>query len=74
MGKIKDFVRLFLSIAKKKTYKVKLNEDLVELQYLHIRSDNEFFYGYYDRSPENQGKILFHEMLSDEKSVRIIVK
>lgn len=74
MGKIKDFVRLFLSIAKKKTYKVKLNEDLVELQYLHIRSDNEFFYGYYDRSPENQGKILFHEMLSDEKSVRIIVE
>lgn len=74
MGKIKDFVRLFLSIAKKKPYKVKLNEDLVELQYLHISSDSEFFYGYYDRSPENQGKILFHEMQSDEKSVRIIVK
>lgn len=74
MGKIKDFIRLFLSFAKKKPYKVKLNKDFVELQHLQIRSDNEFFYGYYDKSPESEGKVLFHEMQSDEKSVKIIVE
>lgn len=42
----------------------------------HIRNNHnlEYFFGYYDRSPEYNGKVLFHEMQPDEESVNIIVK
>ena len=41
-----------------------------------VRTDcsMEYFFGYYDRSPERKGYVLFHEMNSDEQSVNVIVR
>ena len=70
----KDFLRNILFCLKKKGYDLKINDDVCSLSHIRNRSNYEFFYGYYDHSPENDGKLLFHEMQSDEKSVKIIVK
>lgn len=39
---------------------------------IRVVSEKEFFYGYYDKSPEHNGKVLYHEM--NEGFVNIIVK
>lgn len=71
---IKELSRYFLFCLKKKKYVLKINGNVCSLSHIRDKNNPEIFYGYYDRSPENDGKILFHEMQSDEKSVRIIVE
>ena len=71
MGSIKDITRRILYFFKRKPYKINLSNSLTS--YSLCNSDNEYFYGYYDRSPENNGLILYHEMLLDESAVRITV-
>lgn len=74
MGTIKESIRYFLSIIKKKPYTIKLNDDFVSFSTVRNNNGKEYFFGYYDRSPEYNGRVLFHEMQTDEKSVNIIVK
>ncbi len=74
MGTIKESIRYFLSIIKKKPYTIKLNDDFVSFSTVRNNNGKEYFFGYYDRSPEYKGKVLFHEMQPDEESVNIIVK
>lgn len=68
---IKEIVRHILFYFKKKRYKIKIycGSKLTPVREI---SDKELFYGYYDKSPEHNGKILFHEM--NDGFVNIIVK
>ena len=70
---IKSFARHILFYLNKKDYKIKL-EDGTSITHLRKKRDKEYFYGYYDKYPERNGYILFHEMQDDGKSVKIIVK
>lgn len=68
---LKEFIRHLLYAIKKKTYKCKVNDKL-RLKHIREYTCGEYFYGYYDRSPERDGKVLFHEM--NDGYVNIIVK
>lgn len=70
---LKELARPVLFELKKKHYKLHVNEMFVD--YSNVGNASlECFYGYYDRSPEKKGKVLFHEMMPDKKSVKIVVK
>lgn len=71
---VKELSRYLLYLFKKKNYKVKVANDIASLYHIRNNHNLEYFFGYYDRSPEYNGRILFHEMQTDEKSVNIIVK
>lgn len=71
---VKELSRYLLYLFKKKNYKVKVANDIASLYHIRNNHNLEYFFGYYDRSPEYKGKVLFHEMQSDEESVNIIVK
>lgn len=68
----KEQVRHILYWLKKKPYKFQINSEVVELSPINRNSNKEFFFGYYDKSPERNGRVLFHEM--SENHVKIIVK
>lgn len=71
---IKNMVRPLLFYIKRKPYKIRYDKDLVSLSNDLGNDSNEFFFGYYDRSPEMSGKLLYHEMMKDGKSVNIVVE
>lgn len=72
-GILKEIARPILFVLKRKRYKFKFDEKFVD--YSNVGDDSyECFYGYYDRSPEKGDRILFHEMMPDKKTVRIVVK
>ena len=68
---LKEIIRFILYIIHKRPYKQKVYG---KCEIISIRSDSnkELFYGYYDKTPEKNGKVLFHEMNEDD--VNIIVK
>lgn len=71
MKEIKNIIKTILYYLAKKPYKLKLfNDSTSSLLY---ESDKHYFYGYYDRSPENNGRLLFHEMSANESEVNIVV-
>jgi len=72
MSILKEVARRIIFIAKRKPYKKRVNEDIVEFSPIKRDDNREFFFGYYDKSPENNGRVLFHEML--EREVNIIVR
>lgn len=74
MNKFKEFIRPFLYYIKRKPYRIKLAEGIATINSIRSKSDKEYFFGYYDHSPEHNGKVLFHEMQENEKSVRVFVK
>lgn len=71
---IKNLVRLLLFYIKRKPYKIRYDKKLVALSNDQGNDSNEFFFGYYDRSPELDGMLLYHEMMKDGKSVNIVVE
>lgn len=72
MSALKELARRMIFLAKRKPYKMKVNGELVTFSPIKREGDREFFFGYYDKSPENDGRVLFHEMLDGE--VNIIVR
>lgn len=58
---LKEFARCLLYLIKRKPYNCKLFNNL-EIKHIRETSNKEYFYGYYDRSPERNGKVIFHEM------------
>ena len=73
MRPLKEFVRLLLYLMLKKKYKLKI-ESYVRNVNVRTVSKKEYFFGYYDKSPERQGKILFHEMQEGDKTVKVVIK
>lgn len=71
--KLKNIARYVLFLLNKKKYNIKLENNAI-ITCLRKEQDKEYFYGYYDKCPEHNGHILFHEMQDDGKAVRIIVK
>ena len=71
MKVLKEIIRFLLYILKRKSYSIRTFNGAVNTD---IRQDSvhEYFYGYYDKSPERNGKVLFHEMV--DRHVNIIVK
>ena len=68
---LKESVRFLSYYILKKPYKQLLNNG-GRLIPVRGKSDKAFFYGYYDKSPEFLGRILFHEMCNGY--VNIVVK
>lgn len=68
----KEKARHILFWLKRKSYKWQVNVEMAELSPIVRESNQQFFYGYYDKSPERNEKVLFHEMSNDH--VKIIVK
>lgn len=73
MSLLKELVRPILYLLKKKPYKIKLSAFANE-QGVRSDSEKEYFFGYYDKSPERNGMVLFHEMQKGDKSVKIVVR
>ena len=71
---VKNLLRPLLFFIKRKPYKIRYDKNLVSLSNAQGNNSNEFFFGYYDRSPEMSGKLLYHEMKKDGKSVNIVVE
>ncbi len=69
---LKETARHILYWNYKKSYKYYVNKDVAELSPILRDRSNEFFFGYYDKSPERNGKVLFHEMESNH--INIVVK
>lgn len=68
---IKEFVRYLLYRFNRKSYIVRIKYNIC-LDHVRKDSASEYFFGYYDKSPEGNGKVLFHEMC--EGQVKIIIK
>lgn len=68
---VKEFARKFLFLLKKKPYLHK-EYNGAALKSFKRKSEKEFFYGYYDRCPERNGKVMFHEM--NDNHVAVIVR
>lgn len=72
---IKEKLRHILYLMKKKEYKIKVNKELVNIGHIGDSLQKlDFFYGYYDHSPENNGRVLFHEINESTQTVNIIVQ
>lgn len=71
---IKEIVRPLVYVLKRKSYKLKIDESFVMLDKIGKANSNETFYGYYDRSPERNGKLLYHEVQQDAQDVNIVVE
>lgn len=69
---IKESARHLLYWKNKRSYNSLVNENVAHLRPIMRNRDKEFFYGYYDKNPERNGKILFNEM--DSNHVNIILK
>ena len=67
----KEIVRILLYYIFKRSYKIKVDDNCI-LSHILDKHDKEYFYGYYDRSPEKSEKVLFHEM--NDGFVNIIIK
>lgn len=67
---VKEIARKFFFLLKKKPYLLKLYIDS-DFQNFKRNEGQEFFFGYYDRCPERNSRILFHEM-NDNKVVIIV--
>ncbi len=70
---MKELLRYILFFLKRKKYKIKLYNG-ASLVPLRDARDKYYFFGYYDRSPERNGQIIFHEMNADEKTVSVIAR
>lgn len=68
---LKEIARYLLYLIKRKPYNRKFYNNVV-IKHIRETSYKEYFYGYYDKSPEHNGKVLFHEMNNDH--VTVIVK
>ena len=67
----KEIARRLIYLVKRKPYKIKLYETASSLKNIRAKSEKEFFFGYYDRCPERNGKVIFHEM--NDGFVKIII-
>lgn len=74
MSFVKELVRRVIFYAKKKKHSIRYDDENIVYEKIRTNTDLEYFYGYYDRSPEHNGRILFHEMQSGGISVNIIVR
>lgn len=70
-GFLKESIRYVLYLLNQKSYKSKVYFDS-KIEHIRNLPDKEYFYGYYDKSPEKDGKVIFHEM--NDGFVNIIVK
>ena len=61
---VKEFLRRIIFLLKKKPYLYKIYETS-KTRIFQRHSEKEFFFGYYDKSPEKNIRILFHEMNKD---------
>lgn len=68
---LKECARYILFKLKQKPYRIK-TQCGIEIRTTRELCDKESFYGYYDHSPERNGKVIFHEMNYD--FVNIIIK
>lgn len=69
---IKETARRILYLKNKKSYKYQVNSEVVTMCPIERNDEKEFFFGYYDKSPERKGNVLFHIMEKDY--VKIVVK
>ena len=67
---IKEFLRFLIYIVKRKPYKCKMYNG-AEIETLPNPSGREFFYGYYDRCPERDSKVLMHEMRQNSVAIKV---
>ena len=68
---IKEIVRHLLYVIKRKTYKERSYFGS-SIDAVRDSIEHEYFYGYYDKSPECNGLVLFHEM--NDGYVNVVVK
>lgn len=68
MGIIKELSRFAIYLVKRKSYKVKVYNGC-EIESLKGLTGREYFHGYYDKSPEQNGKVLYHEMGMNKVSI-----
>lgn len=71
---IKEIVRPVLFVMKRKGYKLKIDDGLVMLDKIGKVNYNESFFGYYDHSPERNGKLLYHEPTKGAKEIQVVVE
>lgn len=71
---IKEILRFILFLVKRKNYQIKINPQQATIKTLRGIRSNDFFFGYYDKNPERNGYVLFHEMDNSHSFVRIIVR
>lgn len=71
---LKEFVRIIAFFLKKKRYKIKLRKEFTRIHPLRSEHNSDFFFGYYDKSPERNDKVIFHEISKDGQSVNIYIK
>jgi len=74
MGKIKELIRIILSVVKRKPYKQRVNTDAFSFHSVLSFNLKEYFFGYYDRTPECNGVVLMQEMNHNGLSVNIVIK
>ena len=67
---IKELIRFLLYLLKRKPYKCKAYNG-AEIATLPNPSGFEYFYGYYDRCPERNGKVLVHEMRQNRVAIKV---
>ena len=73
MNNIKEFIRYFLYILRRKPYLFKIFPNKVNLELIkRENSENDFFFGYYDKSPEKNKKIAYNE--SNGEFAKIIIR
>lgn len=70
----KELLRIILYLIKRKSYKIKIHNNYTSLKNIRDSSAKEYFFGYYDQSPERNGRVLMHEMQQNGESVKVIVK
>lgn len=68
---LKEWLRRVFYIIYRKPYKCKVHDESA-ISHLRGNTDKEYFYGYYDKSPERCGKVIFHEM--NDGYVNILLK
>lgn len=68
MDIVKNIARYLIYFIKRKKYKYKLDSN-VTLECFDC--EHETFFGYYDKSPEINNKILFHQKIDDGLEVKV---
>lgn len=67
---VKETIRYILYCLKKKPYRIRLNNNSTLIPIHHTEKD--FFFGYYDKTPELNNKLIFQEK-QDDNSVNLIL-
>lgn len=71
---LKEAIRYVLYFAKRKRYSIWIDKSIAMIEPVRKDCSKEYFFGYYDRSPERKGRILFHEMNLDKQLVNVVVR